>query len=356
MADTTPPTTFSIAGRGLKLDTAEDVAPHIQPLLDSSAQFREIHLGGNTYGVEACELLAAALRKQTALAVVKLDDMFTTRLVTEIPPALSALLTALLDVKTLQTVDLSDNAFGLNTQAPLVEFLRQHVPLRHLLLSNNGLGPKAGVLVADALAELAQRKEEARTLQKEAKTEAEAEAGPDYEIPPLETILCGRNRLETGSMAAWARAVRAHGAGLKTLKLQQDGIRTEGILTLLGEGLRYARGLQVVDLQDNTFTAAGAATLARILPGLPALRELGVSDCLLGAKGWVKVARALATGCCAELQVLRLQFNEITAAGLAELVRAVLALPALRRVEVNGNVFDEEDTSVIVLREIFARE
>ncbi|KAI5277527.1 hypothetical protein KEM54_004992, partial [Ascosphaera aggregata] len=110
---------FSIAGKGLKFDTVADIEAYIKPLVESSDVYTEIQLGGNTYGVPACEFLATALRKQTRLSVAKLDDMFTTRLVTEIPIALKALLTALLEVKTLQTIDLSDNAFGLNTQAPL---------------------------------------------------------------------------------------------------------------------------------------------------------------------------------------------------------------------------------------------
>jgi Ran GTPase-activating protein 1 len=49
---------------------------------------------------------------------------------------------------------------------------------------------------------------------------------------------------------------------------------------------------------------------------------------------------------------LRLQFNEINAKGLAGLAAAAPNLPALRRVEVNGNKFDEEDPSIEKLRDI----
>ncbi|KZZ88388.1 Leucine-rich repeat, ribonuclease inhibitor subtype [Ascosphaera apis ARSEF 7405] len=333
---------FSIAGKGLKFDTVADLEPHIKPLLDTPDVYTEIHLGGNTYGVPACEYLADALRKQTRLSVAKLDDMFTTRLLTEIPPALKALLTALLEVKTLQTIDLSDNAFGLNTQAPLVDFLKEHTPLRHLYLNNNGLGPNAGVLVADAVAELADKKEKARNDK------------VDYEVPPLETILCGRNRLETGSMEAWAKAIKKHKDGLKTIKMPQDGIRKDGIPVLLGDGLRYATGIEVIDLQDNTFTITGSSTLAEILPNLTEIRELGVSDCLLSARGFIKVAKALAKGKNTKLEILRLQFNEINDKALKELVGAVKnALPALKKIEINGNVFEEEDPSVVELREVF---
>ncbi len=118
---------------------------------------------------------------------------------------------------------LSDNAFGLNTQAPLVEFLRAHVPLQHLYLNNNGLGPHAGILVADALSELHAKKEEAR------------QSG--QEVPHIETLICGRNRLENGSMTAWAKALALHNK-IKVLKLMQNGIREDGVGHLMSEGLK----------------------------------------------------------------------------------------------------------------------
>jgi Ran GTPase-activating protein 1 len=93
-------------------------------------------------------------------------------------------------------INLNDNAFGLNTQAPLVAFLSSHVPLQHLILNNNGLGPHAGILIADALTALHAKKVEAR------------KAGE--EVPDLETVICGRNRLENGSMTAWAKAYSLH--------------------------------------------------------------------------------------------------------------------------------------------------
>jgi Ran GTPase-activating protein 1 len=71
--------------------------------------------------------------------VANFADIFTGRLLSEIPDALTHLLTSLLALPELHTVNLSDNAFGLNTVAPLQPFLSQHVPLQHLILNNNGL-------------------------------------------------------------------------------------------------------------------------------------------------------------------------------------------------------------------------
>jgi Ran GTPase-activating protein 1 len=246
-----------------------------------------------------------------------------------------------LNLPNLNTVNLNDNAFGLNTQAPLVAFLSAHVPLQHLYLNNNGLGPHAGILIADALSELHAKKEEAR------------KAG--QEVPDLETVICGRNRLENGSMAAWAKAFRLHNK-VREVKMVQNGIRQEGISHLLSEGLRHASNLEILDLQDNTFTLLGAKALAEVTPGWTELVELGVGDSLLGGKGGLELAKALAKGKNQKLKILRLQYNEITSKGIKALADAVeKALPVLRKLELNGNKFQEDDEVIIKLQELFEK-
>ncbi|CAI7673476.1 unnamed protein product [Penicillium bialowiezense] len=327
-----PPKVFSLEGKVLKLDTAEDINAHIQPLVENT-DYTEIRLGGNTLGIGASQRLAVVLKNQECLEAAYLDDIFTGRLLSEIPTALTALLNAILELDTVHTVNLNDNAFGLNTSAPLVEFLSRHVPLRHLILNNNGLGPAAGTHVADALFQLAQRKEEARRDQKK--------------VNLLESVVCGRNRLENGSMEAWARAYKAHSAGLKSVKMTQNGIRQEGISHLLTQGLYHATGLEVLDLQDNTFTTMGSTALANSLPVWPSLRELGV------ARGGVKVAQALAANKNQNIQTLRLQYNEMKAEAVKSFTHAAkTALPNLRRVELNGNIFSEDDPNIVDLREL----
>ena len=257
----------------------------------------------------------------------------------EIPPALSSLLEALLQCPKLHTIDLSDNAFGLMTIAPLVSFLKAHTPLRHLVLNNNGLGPRAGAMIAEALTELAIAKEEARKQGKD--------------VPELETIICGRNRLESGSMNAWAKAFKGH-REVKIVKMVQNGIRQEGIATLLRDGLAVCKSLEVVDLQDNTFTMTGSRVLAEVVGGWRSLSELGVGDCLLGARGGVLMAESLAKGGNKSLRTLRAQYNEIDGKGLQALLGSVAAggLDGLRRIELNGNKFSEDDVMVLKLREI----
>ncbi|KAK5168508.1 hypothetical protein LTR04_006586 [Oleoguttula sp. CCFEE 6159] len=320
---------FSLEGRGLKLDTAADLEPHIKALKENE-DVEEVRLQGNTLGVGACEALAAVLRSKKKLRTAVLADIFTSRLLSEIPPALDALLTALLRCPQLRTVDLSDNAFGLNTVAPLQPFLLQHTPLQHLILTNNGLGPAAGTLIAEALTALAAKKESARSSSSAPK-----------DIPDLETVICGRNRLESGSMAAWAKAYQAN-KNILTIKMTSNGIRQEGVSHLLSAGLAHCASLHTLDLQDNTFTHTAAGVLAATLPSWPRLKELGVGDCLLTSQGMRAVAKTFSSGSSPALEILRLQYNEIDISGLKALVDALHAKPKLRRVELNGNKFNED--------------
>lgn len=256
----------------------------------------------------------------------------------EIPEALSSLLTSVLNLPNLGTINLNDNAFGLNTQAPLVAFLSAHVPLQHLYLNNNGLGPHAGILVADALSELHAKKEAARKDGKQ--------------VPDLETVICGRNRLENGSMTAWAKTYNLH-RNIKVIKMVQNGIRQEGISHLISEGLNNATEIEVLDLQDNTFTLMGGKALAQVVTSWTVVRELGIGDSLLSAEGAVLLAESLSKGENQKLETLRLQFNDITAPGVKKLANAAkYGLPALKRIELNGNKFTEDDESILALQEL----
>lgn len=256
-------------------------------------------------------------------------DIFTGRLREEIPAALEALLPALKTCHALHTLNLCDNAFGPTAAEPLEKFFESHSPLKHLYLQNNGMGPEAGARMAKALAKNSAK---------------------------LETIVCGRNRLENGSVPAWIECFTAHKSSLKTIKMPQNGIRPQGIELLMHDGLAQCHNLETVDLQDNTFTAQGSVALANALPSWTKLSELAVGDCLLSARGGIAVAEALQKGSNKHLTTIRLQYNEIDAKGLKALSVAVnLGLPELKLIELNGNKFGDEDESLIKIRDLFEK-
>lgn len=58
---------FSLEGKGLKLDTAEDLEPHVAPL--RSQDVEEVRILGNTLGVGACKSLGEILATKKNLRV-----------------------------------------------------------------------------------------------------------------------------------------------------------------------------------------------------------------------------------------------------------------------------------------------
>lgn len=65
-----PSTILTLNGKGLKLDTRADIEPWLQ--VDPTT-IEEIHLGGNTIGVDASLALAEFLDKATNLKVCSFE-------------------------------------------------------------------------------------------------------------------------------------------------------------------------------------------------------------------------------------------------------------------------------------------
>ncbi|KZT67270.1 RNI-like protein [Daedalea quercina L-15889] len=319
---------FSLQGRGLKLDTRADIEPHLK---DVPITIEEIHLGGNTIGVEAAQALAEFLAKTTNLRIADFADIFTGRLISEIPQALSAICDALISKTTLVEIDLSDNAFGGRSVDPMVPFLTQNRAFQVLKLNNNGLGPAGGATVANALLRSA---------------ELSAAAGAPSN---LRTVICGRNRLEDGAAPAWAKALAAHG-GLTEVRMPQNGIRMAGAAAL-AHGLAGCAGLVHLDLQDNTFGEAGATAMAAALRAWPALRTLNLSDCVLADEGEISpVLEALVQGSNPKLEQLQLQNNNLDTQSFVLLAEALdVHLPLLTRAEVQWNEAEEDDEGIEAL-------
>lgn len=326
-------TVFSIVGKGLKLNTAADVQEFVETI-NQMDDLQVIKLSGNTIGVEAGQALGEALKTKTHLKQALLSDIFTGRLLSEIPLALKALCDAFEQVDLLE-LDLSDNAFGPAGAQPLIDFLSNTKTLQTLRLNNNGLGLGGGAMIAQALQASADN--------------AKAENRPSS----LRTIICGRNRLEDGSSKALARAFSSHGT-LEVVRMPQNGIRPDGIRTIV-EGLRDCKNLRHLDLQDNTFTVKGSKALAAALPSWPNLEILNVSDCLLSKKGGVCVFSALERGENKQLKELLAQYNEIRADAIEILAVAIKShLNLLEKIELNGNMFEEDHQVVEILRDALA--
>lgn len=329
-----PAKTFTLAGKQLKFDSKKDIESYLAEL-SAQENVEKIDLNGNTIGIEASEALSKALLKhKDTITEIDFSDIYTGRLNTEIPQSLQHLLPALLQCPNLKTINLSDNAFGLQTIDPIEAWLAQAISIEHLILSNNGMGPFAGERIGKSLFRLAQQK---KKLGK----------------PSLKTFVCGRNRLENGSINCLAIGLRNH-ADLETVRLYQNGIRPGGIAKLIAKGLSQNTKLKVLDLQDNTITTASYA-IAENIAKWPLLSELNLNDCLLKGKGGLAIISSLAQGKeRPQFTSLKLQYNELGADSLEKLVAAIKEkLTQIKLVEMNGNILDEDDETFSKINSIF---
>jgi len=325
-----------------KFDTAEDVQVLINDINEkfSDEKLLNIDLSGNTFGIEASQALAACLAKHDEIEVVNMSDCFTGRMLEEIPPALIAFGDALADKKNLKELNLSDNAFGPNGAKPLKKLLSNNNYIQILKLNNNGLGVEGGNCIASYL------------LAAQEKNVKENKASS------LHTLIAGRNRLENGSMEKLSEALAAHGT-IKTLRIPQNGIRSEGISLLLNN-LKACKDLEVLDLQDNTFKKVtdddeevveedGSTALADALPSWPKLKVINVGDCLLGKNGG-KIVAALASGF-NDLEEINFTYGELVEKDALEFSKCIPKLPKLKKVELDGNAFSATGKAVEAIKQ-----
>ncbi|GAA5944748.1 GTPase-activating protein RNA1 [Sporobolomyces koalae] len=331
----TSSTVYSLQGLVLKFDTLESIQPYLDQLA-TVENLEEVRFGGNTLGVEACQGVAKVLESKKSLKIADFSDIFTGRLISEIPQSLRALCTALLTLPALVSVDLSDNAFGGRSAEPMLELIANAPALQVLKLNNNGMGPQGGEMIAGALYENAQK------AQREGKQSS------------LQVLVCGRNRLENGSAPAFAKAFAALQT-LKEVRMPQNGIRMEGIEAIV-TGLQQCKGLEYLDLQDNTATEKGSRAIAKSLPSWPSLHTLNLSDCLLRPRGGLSIMNTLLASSSPKLATLKLQSNELSAPSILVLAQVIDKFgDNLQLLELNGNYGQEDDECYVKVREALAK-
>ena len=222
--------------------------------------------------------------------------------------------------KKLHTVDLSDNAFGIMTIDPLEKFLSQHAPLQHLILANNGLGPAAASAWRMRL----------RTYLMQRRLLV---MSPNFLPLFVAAIVSKMVRWRPGLNASWPMELSKSFVYLR----MAYGLRVSNISCCMAWGLN-SPAIEKLDLQDNTFTEVGASALAEVISNWPKIKELGISDCLLSAKGGQLLGDALSKLSPLEsFEHLRLQYNEIELDGIETIFNAIKTnIPNLKVLELNG--------------------
>ncbi|CAF3304351.1 unnamed protein product [Rotaria socialis] len=310
---------LSWANRGLKGNCAADV----KDLCDEIVKYKKLkalRLEGNTINEEAATAIGKALEKHSEVERLIWNDLFTTRLKTEVPPSLIKLTQGLLtNGSHIVEINLSDNAFGPIGVKGLETFLSSSAcfTLEELRLNNCGMGSMGGKLLAEAL--IACHKNSI------------AAGGKRF---ALKQFIAGRNRLEIEGSQALAKAFEIIGT-LEVIRMPQNGIRPPGIEALATAFVRN-RNLRVIDLNDNTITTA-AQKLASAIEKLPKLEIINLESSLIRTKGAIAVARAIVSH--KNLQELYLGCNDMHTEGGLEVARAVKNMPSLKVLDLNGNCF-----------------
>ncbi|KAM4715076.1 ran GTPase-activating protein 1b [Anableps anableps] len=322
---------LSFKGLGLKLDDSESV----RELLSKIEQYqglRALRLEGNTVGVEAAKAIAKALESKDQLQRCYWSDMFTGRLRSEIPTALTSLSGGLMSAGArLTELDLSDNAFGPDGVKGIEQLLKSpscHT-LRELRLNNCGMGIGGGKILAEALIECHKK--------------STALGSPLR----LKVFIAGRNRLENDGASALAKAFQMMGS-LEEIHMPQNGINYAGVMAL-ASAIRQNSELQVLNFNDNAFTKRGTLAMAQALRHLRNVQVINFGDCLVRSEGAIALAAVLREGL-PVLKELNLSFGEITGGAALVVAQAIMNKPHMEKVNLNGNCLGEDGCEV--LREV----
>jgi Ran GTPase-activating protein 1 len=311
---------LSFEGQSLKLNNAND-AKDVVAKINAFKNMTTLTFSGNTVGIEAANAIGKALEKHPEFKNAHWKDMFTGRMKTEIPPALSHLSRGVMVANAqLVELDLSDNAFGPVGVDGIADLLKSKscFTLKVLKLNNTGCGVTGGKKLAQNLLE----------CYKASKGQL-----------ALRVFILGRSRQENEGGKALAEVFKLMGS-LEEVVMPQNGIYFEGI-SALADAFASNPNLRILNMNDNTFTEKGAEALAQALPKLQKLQVLNLGDCLLKTEGARLIAYALKDGH-SQLQDLHMDSNEIRVAGGFAIVDAIANKVNIQKLVIDTNQFGAE--------------
>jgi len=155
-------------------------------------------MSANSYGLEPCRWIAENILKHCInLKRVNFSDIFTTRLRSNLPPSLKLMIDAIMD-KPIVELDVSHNAFGPDGVQSFVAFLETCPTLESFNVTNCGLGPIGGKMIAEAILKNDKMK--------------------------LKEFYASRSRLENQGIEALSAVFAKHGT-LQKIEVYQSGIR-----------------------------------------------------------------------------------------------------------------------------------
>jgi Ran GTPase-activating protein 1 len=242
----------------------KQIEPVLKDLEEQKDKITELHLSENSLSISVAEELATKIQDLKNLQIAGFNDIFVSRLKTDIPKSLSALVHSL-EGKNIRVLNLSDNAFGPIGASAIDFYLEKTSTLKEFYLVNNGLGPEG----ADQLATAFCKNDNIK----------------------LERIRIGRNRLESKGATAFGKFF-AKCDSLLEVAVFQNGIKDDGMSNLV-KGLHRNTGLQVLRLNDNYIGDDSAEQLIDLLEQTQNLSIIDISDSNLGCENSISVFEKL---------------------------------------------------------------
>jgi Ran GTPase-activating protein (RanGAP) involved in mRNA processing and transport len=167
--------------------------------------------------------------------------------------------------KKVTKLDLSHNAFGPQGIATFEEFLSKANYLRHFDVSNCGLSPRGGEMIADALLMNQHMR--------------------------LKTFSASRSRLEEKGIAKLSQVLYAQ-QSIEKLDLAQNGCK-RGLAPLLKAMVKCSGTLKSLNIEDNKSINRAIPDLVNVIHSCKNLEYLNISDLNLKKKFANDVVSAL---------------------------------------------------------------
>ncbi|KAF6260413.1 hypothetical protein COO60DRAFT_1625705 [Scenedesmus sp. NREL 46B-D3] len=293
---------------------ADGARQALAPLLAAGASINKVRFSTKSFGVEAANVAAEALRAvASSLHHADMSDIIAGRPEDEALEALRLVAAALATAK-LRHLNLSDNALGEKGVRAAAAALQPG--LEFLALQNVG----CSVHACKALAELL----------------------------PQAASLAGLhlfNNMSGDEGASHIASLLLRCPGMSDFKMASSRVGPAGG-SALAQALGAGGSLVRLDLSDNPLTEEVAPALAACLAAQPRLQHLNLNDTGLTDEGVAVVCTALAAAA-PQLQSLELALNEITEEGAKAVVAALANKQQLSRLNLRENELEDAGAAVL---------
>ncbi|GJP59513.1 hypothetical protein CLOP_g12418 [Closterium sp. NIES-67] len=301
-------TEFDISGGKREALSKEDAEKLLAPLLRPNNGCKKVKLSSKAFTLEAAEVAHQALTNaRDTLTHADLSDIIASLPEEEALQVITKVTSALEGCK-LESLNLSDNAFGEKGVRAAAIALTSQPSLRHLYFCNNGISKEAAAAIKELL--------------------------PAQAVASLETLHFFNNMSGDAGAAILADVVRDAG-GLKDFRFASTRVGTDGGRAL-ADAIAANSTLERLDLRDNMFGEEGGAALASALKHHPNLKQLMLGDTALGDDGVADLLESLAQSTPA-LEVLELGGNDLSEEGAGRIAECLKPFRALKKLVLCDN-------------------